>query len=404
MNKTVKSIIKTLVSIGLGVLIIVLVARNFSKPLKMKLDSPAFKVAESWTLSQWEVEPPSYIYVGDTMAVFTSPDGQSEALLSIYEGDLVQLDTKAGTAITAGTAVAKVKVDIWKIIREAFKRTNYWWLALSLIISLLSHLLRAIRWKMMFKPLGYHPSLGNTFGAVLVNYFANLALPRLGEVLRCSIVARYEQIPLQKSFGTMITERVVDVFCLGGVFLLCLALQGEIFNEFSQNYMPKSGGGNLKFVILGVGILGAGLTYLLYRSGKLPFADKIRELVRGLWEGVSSIKDMERPWLFVVFTVVIWTMYWLMTAVCLKALPETSHLSLLAGLPILFFGGIAMVAVQGGLGLYPYFVAKILVLYGIVETTGYAFGWIIWTAQTALVIVAGSVAFLLLALLNKERV
>jgi uncharacterized membrane protein YbhN (UPF0104 family) len=402
LNKTISSLLKVLVSLSLGVLIIVLVARNFAKPLKIKLESNVFSDELTWTLSEWQAGPGEYIYVGDTLAQLVSSTGEAQPLLSIYEGSLVSTDVEPGNDTGTGAVVARIKVDIWKIVREAFNRANYWWIVLSILMSLLSHYSRAVRWKMMFKPMGYDPKTANAFGAVLVNYLANLAFPRLGEVLRCSILARYEKIPIHKSLGTMITERVLDVICLGIVFLLMLVLQYSVFSEFYTTYMPEQQGGYMKFIILGGGLVFIAAGFFLYRAGKLPFGNRIRDLAIGLWDGIRSVRDLDKPWLFVFHTVFIWTMYYAMTAVCLEALPETSSVTPLAGLPILFFGGIAMVAVQGGLGLYPYFVSKILLLYGIAETVGYAFGWIIWSAQTVIVIAAGLLAFMLLAIFNKQ--
>lgn len=391
-----------LISIGLGVLIIFLVARNFSKPLKVKLESAEFSAQPAWTVDSWRLDT-NYVYVGDTLAVFSAA-GQTNALVSIYEGQMASLPLAAGTLVPTGEIVARVKVDIWKIVRDAFRRTNYWWIGLSIFIAMLSHISRSLRWQMMFKPIGYRVRFGNSFGAVLVMYLANLAFPRLGEVLRCSVLARFEKVPIHKSLGTMITERVIDVICLGVIFLAAIVLQREMFFEFYNNYMPKSQGGALKFILLGAMAFLAGVTYLLYRTDRLPFRNKIRELAIGLWDGIKSVKELERPWLFLAHTVIIWTCYYLMIAVCLEALPETKPVTFLAGLPMLFFGGIAMVAVQGGLGIYPYFISKILLIYGVAETTGYAFGWVIWTAQTALIVLSGVAAYVFLNIYNKQRI
>jgi len=166
-----------LISIGLGVLIIFLVARNFAKPLKVKLESAVFNESDLWIVQSWE-DGKDYIYVGDTLGVFKNESGISEPVLSIYEGELVSEALDSGQEVPTGEIVARVKVDIWKIISDAFKRANYWWLLLSLVVSLLSHASRAARWKMMFKPLGHNVRFGNAFGAVLVMYLANLAFPR----------------------------------------------------------------------------------------------------------------------------------------------------------------------------------------------------------------------------------
>lgn len=401
MKKSTASILKFIVSLSLGFLIIFLVARNFEKPLKVKLDKKLTSNSAMVKISGLNNEG-EYINVGDTLVLLKDDNGEDLPVISIYEGEIVSNEFKIGDNIEAGQVVSKIKVDIWKIIKEAFQRTNYWWILLSVVLSLVSHASRAIRWQMLFEPMGYKPKFGNAFGAILVMYLANLAFPRLGEVLRCTMLARYEKIPVEKSLGTMITERAIDVICLLGVVGLCLILQRQIFIEFYNSFMPESG--NSKYIILGA-LAVLGLVALgLFKSGKLPFADKIEGLVKGLFAGIISIKDLKRPVAFVLHTIFIWLMYYFMTAVCIYALPETSGITMLSALPILFFGGIAMVAVQGGLGLYPYFASKILLMYGVAETVGYAFGWIIWSGQTAMVILAGLVAYFLLIALNKEAV
>ncbi len=401
MNKSLKSVLKLIISLGLGVLIIFLVANNFKKPLKIKLDKNQLAQESQWVFKDWHPIG-DYTLVGDTLGFAQNQDDEVIPITSIYEGEIQSKELSAGQGIEAGDVLAKIKVDIWKVTKDAFGRANYWWLLLSVVFSLISHLSRAIRWKMLYKPMGYHPSTGNAFGAILVMYLSNLAFPRLGEVLRCTILNRYEKIPMTTSVGTMITERAIDVVSLLVLMGACFIFQNQIFIDFYNEYMP-SGGGNTKFIILGVGGLGMVLLYLLYRTGKLPFAEKIKELVGSLWSGIISIKDLEKPWLFIGHSIFIWTMYLLMTGVCFYALPETSNITLLAALPTLFFGGIAMVAVQGGLGLYPYFVSKILLMYGLAETAGYAFGWVLWSAQTAVVVLAGLTAYVLLIVLNKEK-
>jgi uncharacterized membrane protein YbhN (UPF0104 family) len=401
LKKSLGSFLKFAISLGLGVLIIMLVANNFKKPLKIKVDKSQVPAESVWKLKQWNTIG-DYTLVGDTLGWIENTNAVVIPILSIYEGEIQSQEIKEGESIASGYTIAKIKVDIWKVTRDAFGRANYWWLLLSVVLSMLSHMSRAIRWKMLYKPMGYHPTTGNAFGAVLVMYLSNLAFPRLGEVLRCTIINRYEKIPMSASVGTLITERAIDVFCLLLLMGACFLFQNQIFLDFYNEYMPESGG-NLKFIILGAGFIGLILMYLLYKSGHLPFADKIKGMVSSLWKAVISIKDLENPILFLGHSIFIWTMYLLMTAVCFYALPETSNITLWAALPTLFFGGIAMVAVQGGLGLYPYFVSKILLMYGLAETAGYAFGWVLWTAQTTIVVIAGLIAYVVLMIVNKEK-
>lgn len=401
MKKSTASILKLTASISLCVVIIGLVLLSFQKPTKVKLDKKIFENNVTLEINELNKEG-EYIYVGDTLAMLEDRNGQTIPVLSIYEGFVLSHDFKPGDVVEAGQVISKIKVDIIKIVKEVFKRTNYFWILLSVLLSLAAHAVRAVRWQMLFEPIGYKPGFGNTYGATLVMFLANLAFPRLGEVLRCSILARYEGIPIEKSIGTMITERAIDVVCLVMFIGLCLILQGQFFIDFYNEFMPKSG--YTKYLILGVLAFAALGFFILYRSGKLPFTNKLEVLLTGLFDGVTSVKDLKRPWVFIGHTLVIWILYFYMIAVCFNALPETSSVTMLAAIPVIIFGSVSMVAVQGGLGLYPYFVSKILLMYGVVEAVGYAFGWIVWSAQTLVVIITGLIAYLGLMIFNKVKI
>ena len=398
MKKSTASILKLIASIIIGIAIIGLVLLSFQKPTKVKLENKIF--GNNVTLEINELNKQGeYVYVGDTLALLEDSNEHIIPVISIYEGVVVSYEFKPGDLVEADQVLTKIKVDIIKIVKEVFKRTNYFWILLSVLLSLTAHAVRAVRWQMLFEPMGYKPGFGNTYGATLVMFMANLAFPRLGEVLRCSILARYEDIPIEKTIGTMITERAIDVVCLVLFIGLCLMLQGQIFIEFYNEFMPKSG--YTKYIILGIlAFTGLGV-FGLYKSGKLPFASKLGVLLSGLFDGLTSVKDLKRPWVFVGHTLVIWILYFYMVAVCFNALPETSSITMLAAIPIIIFGSVSMVAVQGGVGLYPYFASKILLMYGVVEAIGYAFGWIVWSAQTLVVIVTGLIAYLGLLIFNK---
>lgn len=298
-------------------------------------------------------------------------------------------------------------------IYESFTQADFTWFYISMVVGIFSHYIRAMRWKMLFKPMGYHPSNKNMIMAVFIAYLANLALPRLGEVSRCGTLTRYEKIPFQKGIGTVITERALDMITFIFLFLITVAIH---FNKL-QNYLNERvltplndkldtlQHANFIFFII-IALLIGGIIYLYKirnRFEHLYIYIKFREILKGLLEGIKSLLKMERPWLFILYTLLIWGSYWLMTHVVFMSMDETANLGFNASLVVLMFGSIGIILVQGGIGLYPAIVAETLVLYNIPEVNGYALGWLLWSAQQLIIIAIGSLSFGLLPLLNKSK-
>lgn len=302
------------------------------------------------------------------------------------------------------------KLEIW----ESFWNANYWWALLAILLGVLSHLVRALRWKILLKPMGYQPRLVNSFSCVMIGYFANLALPRLGEVTRCTALARYEKVPFEKSFGTVIVERVIDLVIFAGLFLLTLVLQwgrikdyvyDKIFLPLSERFQFLQDGAMLWIIMLaGMVILVLFLYLIRRRFAHLKIYQKMRGMILGLLEGLISIARIERPFLFIFHSLMIWGLYYLMIYLCFFSFPGTSALGPEAGLAMLVFGSIGIMIVQGGIGIYPAIIAEVASLYGVAATTGYALGWLAWTAQTLMIILAGLAAVLLLPVINKANV
>ena len=304
---------------------------------------------------------------------------------------------------------AEEKTDIY----NSFLSANYWWIILSIFIGVFSHYSRAVRWKLLMEPLGYNPSLKNTFMAVMIGYLANLALPRLGEVSRCGILARYEKVPMNKSFGTVVTERGIDMISLLLAFLinfilhidkLSLFKQSKLFNAISERYDQIENPGIIYWIAAGIFIV---VIFILYKSRHLISDLKIyksfKVIVLGFFEGMKSLIKLKKPYLFIFHSLNIWFMYLLMAYVVFFSIPETSHLSLDVGLAVLVFGSVGIIIVQGGIGIYPWIVAETLVIFGIAQTKGYAMGWLLWTGQTLMIITFGTLSMVLLPLLNRKH-
>ena len=297
-------------------------------------------------------------------------------------------------------------------VTEAFNQANYFWIALSLIISFFSHLVRAMRWKILIEPLGFYPKLSNTFFALMVGYLANFALPRLGEVSRCSVLAKYEKIPFSETFGTVIAERAIDLLCLIIIFFATLFFQFEQLWGLTNNtiFMPLLKKITLlmednKFIPLVIIILFiSGVVFFLFRKkSKGIFSKKIKELALGFLEGLKSIKNIKRPFLFIFYTVLIWVLYTAVLYVGFFCFEETSILTFGAALAIMLFGSLGIIFVPGGTGAYQALVTETLTFaYHTPFSFAFAFSWLIWTSQFVLILSLGVISLILLPLLNKK--
>ncbi|WP_143306688.1 lysylphosphatidylglycerol synthase transmembrane domain-containing protein [Chitinophaga vietnamensis] len=299
----------------------------------------------------------------------------------------------------------------WVDINEAFHRANYWLIIPALILGIASHWLRATRWKLLMKPLGYQPNTFNTFFAVMIGYLVNLGVPRLGEVTRCGVLAQYEKVPADKLVGTMIAERAVDLLCLISLIALTILTQIDVLGayvnrEFFSRIQDKLSHADAKQLLLLAAIIIAGvlvLIWLLRRFARSKAAITMKALLRGVVEGILSIGKMENKWSFILQTILIWGCYLSQVYIGFFCLQETSHLTIAAALAVLMIGSLGMIVTPGGIGAYPPLVQGTLKLYGIHYAVGFALGWIIWAAQTLLVLILGFGSFIALPLFNKNR-
>jgi len=309
--------------------------------------------------------------------------------------------------------VHKLTVEEKARIYDSFFNANYFWIFLSIIIMFLSHVSRTLRWMILLEPMGYKPRFKNAFLALLIGYFANLALPRLGEITRCGLLNRYEKIPIQKSFGTVVTERALDLILLGLAFLLNFFIhlnklavfkETAFYKNVSERYNNIENPSYFFYIaIFTVLVVGFILYKTRHRISHFFIYQKIKKVILGFIEGLKSLIKIRKPVAFIVHSFLIWILYLLMTWVVFFALPETSHLGLDVGLAVLVFGSIGIVLVQGGIGIYPWIVAEILAVFAIPLTAGYAMGWLLWTGQTIMVILAGIVSLVVLPIVNRAK-
>lgn len=276
-------------------------------------------------------------------------------------------------------------------------------------ILVLSHYIRAIRWKMMFVPLGYTPKTSNVFLAVVAGFFFNLLFPRLGEVMKCTLLSRDEKIPVDRLIGTMVAERIIDVLCLLLVIILTITTQLEIVGGYAQETWNAIGDmismSPMKLMMAAL-VLIVGLflfVILVGKSSSSKFYNKIKELFKGVIQGLLSVGKIKNKYTFIFHTLVIWSLYLLSIRVGFLAMNDLAHLGWVPSLTILTFGSFAMIATQGGIGAYQLIVQKSLLLYGVNDLTGLAFGWLLWSVQTVMIFILGPVSLIFLLFLNRKK-
>ncbi len=279
-----------------------------------------------------------------------------------------------------------------------FKNADYFYVVLAVFIGFIGNALRAYRWKYMLDHLGYESNFQNNFMAVNIGYLLNLTVPKSGEISRAVIVKKYNNIPFDKGFGTIIAERIIDMLFLLFFMLLAVVLQFKIVKSFILDKMPLH-----LIVLLSVfAIIGFAAFILIYKYSKLKIVAIFKEKISGLKEGLLSIIHMKDKWNYFFQTLLIWLSYIVTYYVATKVIPETSVLSVGAIVTCFVVGSIAIAFTNSGFGAYPFLTSKVLLFYAIAEPAGTAFGWIIWTSQMLLVLVLGLLSFLLLPILNRK--
>lgn len=293
----------------------------------------------------------------------------------------------------------KFTADQIEEIKGYFKNANYSYIVIAAIISVLGNASRAYRWKFSLEQMGYQSSFSNNFMAVNIGYLLNLTVPKSGEISRALIVKKYDKIPFDKGFGSIVAERIIDMVVLLFFMLLAFFMQFKIVKAFILDKIAMQ-----KLVIYGTLALVIGIILLLvYFYSRLPLILKFKEKISGLKEGLFSIIHMKKKWAYFFHTVFIWFSYISMFYITIFALPETSSLGIGAVVTSFVVGSIAIAFTNSGFGSYPFLISKILLFYSITETVGNAFGWIVWTSQMVVVLILGLLSFLLLPVFNRTK-
>lgn len=280
-----------------------------------------------------------------------------------------------------------------------FKTANYYWIGLGLFFGFLSHLSRAYRWKYLLEPMGYSVKFPNSLMAVFVTYLANYGIPRSGEVLRAAVLTSYEQVPFQKGFGTIVAERMADLIVMLGIIGITLILQFQfIFELLEKSFQLEK-----LLLILGLAVFFSVLIFLLIKKSQSKIALKIKTFLNGLLEGVLSIFKMKNKWAFIFHTLFIWGMYVLMFYVTTFAIQDLTSITTGAILIAFIAASFTIAATNGGVFVYPLAVVAAFSLFKIPETPSLAFGWIMWTSQTIMIAICGSLSFIFLPIYNRKK-
>jgi len=299
----------------------------------------------------------------------------------------------------------------WGEFKNSLRTAKYALIIPVLVILSLSHIIRALRWRILMQPMGYNPSFPNTFFAVMIGYLANLAVPRLGEVLKCTILSKYEKVPAEKLVGTIVAERAFDVISLGIIFLLAFVFQFEVVGEygmqlFRELFQNKSGHFSINKILIVVGILAAcfvALKVWFYQFSHLKIVILFKKILQGIWEGLSSVNKLQQKSLFIFYSAAIWSLYILGTWVGLYATQGTAHLGIQEAISALAFASIGMIITPGGIGAYAFFMAKVLEKNDIPFEIGFANGTLQWFAQFIIVLIIGTICVVLLPIYNKSN-
>jgi uncharacterized protein (TIRG00374 family) len=298
-------------------------------------------------------------------------------------------------------------------IADSFATANYFWVGVSIAIAFLSHYLRAFRWNYLLKPLGYSVKPANAVGAVLVGYFANYGLPRMGELTRCTLVAKYDDVPFEVALGTVITERIVDMLLLVAIFVLTLFAQFSQLKTLAVEYIVDPLMGKLsgisaqpvKFIILISLAIIAFIGFMLIRKRLAKaLTGKFGNIIKGFGNGLSSVKDIDKKFQFIALSIAIWASYFYSLYACFFAFAGTSELGHSECLVLLLFGTFGVVFSPGGLGAYPAIITALLTAtYHVEIISAVAFPWMAWTSQFILVVVLGIISLILLPIINKNK-
>lgn len=308
-------------------------------------------------------------------------------------------------------SIKDIDKEKWSQIDVSLNSARFYLLGPVFLILLLSHYIRALRWKLLIESLNYNPGKTNIFFAVMIGYLANQAVPRLGEVLKCTVLARYEKLPADKLVGTIILERLIDSISLLIVFAITVIIQPGLYYQITEKIFHssvKDESNKIPFFVIALILLGIIIIiiaiWMVIKKKKInDLYELFRKLAVRVWEGLGAVRHLKKRGQFILLTVLLWLLYLLGGYVGFLAFREIEHFGIKEAFTVLSAGSIGVIITPGGIGAYAYLIGETMQLYGLKQSIAVAFGWILWITQTIVILVGGLLSFILLPWYNKRE-
>lgn len=296
-------------------------------------------------------------------------------------------------------------------IRAALKTARYWLIIPVFVILFSSHFIRALRWRLLIQSLGYDPSRTNTFFAVMIGYLTNQAVPRLGEVVKCTMLARYEKIPADKLIGTIILERIIDALTLLIIFGITIVIQPGIYSKLTKAIFNSQedpthktiSSSLLLLILLAIIVIAIVIWMIKMKKNFKDLGALFKRIGQRIWQGISAIKHLRKRKQFIALTIILWTLYLSGGYLGFMALKDTQAYGIKEAFTVLSAGSIGMIATPGGIGAYALLLKQTMIVYGLDKGVALAFGWILWLAQTAVIVIGGLISFVAMPYYNKQK-
>ena len=281
-----------------------------------------------------------------------------------------------------------------------FYQINYSWVFLGIILGALSHLSRSYRWKFLIEPLGYKLGFANSILAVFSAYLINYTIPRAGDIARATMISKYEKIPLDKTIGTIVAERAIDVVCILIIIGIGLIIE---FQKISEKLISLIEGQELSTILIYVTTISMFVIILFLFLKKSKYYASILNFLSGIAQGLTVVFRMEKRNSFIFHSIFIWLMYLLMFWVTSMAFIELHDFSFYQFMISFTLAALSIMLSNGGIGIYPLAVEESLGWYGVQSTTGLAFGWVSWLSQTMMVVIFGGLSLFILPFINRKN-
>ena len=281
-----------------------------------------------------------------------------------------------------------------------FYQINYSWVFLGIILGALSHLSRSYRWKFLIEPLGYKLGLANSILAVFSAYLINYTIPRAGDIARATMISKYEKIPLDKTIGTIVAERAIDVVCILIIIGIGLIIE---FQKISEKLISLIEGQELSTILIYVTTISMFVIILFLFLKKSKYYSSMLNFLSGITQGLTVVFRMEKRNSFIFHSIFIWLMYLLMFWVTSMAFIELHDFSFYQFMISFTLAALSIMLSNGGIGIYPLAVEESLGWYGVQSTTGLAFGWVSWLSQTMMVVIFGGLSLFILPFINRKN-